>query len=105
LVIPFVTGYICSNALIGPKAYQSMMLVHVYSADLILILIPFTKIAHCVLMPLSQLVTAVSWKFVPGAGAKVAATLGYADRPVWTEKSRLGGAPDLPAEQKEVLVR
>jgi hypothetical protein len=56
-------------------------------------------------MPLSQLVTAVSWKFVPGAGAKVAATLGYADRPVWTEKSRFVGTPDLPAEQKEVVVR
>lgn len=106
LVVPFVTGYICSNALIGPKTYQNMMLIHVYSANLILILIPFTKTAHCVLMPLSQLVTAVAWKFVPGAGDRVAATLGYADRPVWAEKSRLVGNPDLPAEQKkEVLAR
>ena len=30
------------------------MLLHVYSADLIMLLIPFTKIAHCVLAPLSQ---------------------------------------------------
>ena len=59
------------------------MLVHVYSANLILLLIPFSKIAHCVLTPLSQVVTAVAWKFPAGAGDRVAATLGYADRPTW----------------------
>jgi nitrate reductase gamma subunit len=105
LVVPFATGYICSNALIGPKTYQSLMLIHVYSADLILLMIPFTKIAHCVLAPLSQLVSAVAWKFVPGAGDRVAATLGYAERPTWTEKARLGGPPGPLAAQKEVLAK
>ncbi len=105
LVIPFATGYICSNATIGPKPYQTMMLIHVYTADLIMLMIPFTKIAHCVLAPLSQLVTAVSWKFVPGAGDRVAATLGFAERPVWMEKARLGEAPTSAKEQKEVGVR
>jgi nitrate reductase gamma subunit len=88
LVLPFVTGYVCSNLAIGPKTYDSMMLVHVYSADLIMLLIPFTKIAHCVLAPLSQVVTAVAWKFPAGAGDRVAATLGYADRPTWVKESR-----------------
>jgi len=106
LVVPFATGYICSNAAIGPRTYQVMMLFHVYSGDLIMLMIPFTKIAHCVLAPLSQLVTAVSWKFVPGAGDKVAATLGRADRPSWRDKARLGGeiAPPVP-ERKEVWAR
>jgi nitrate reductase gamma subunit len=90
LVVPFLTGYVCSNIAIRPSTYASLMLVHVYSADLILLLIPFTKIAHCVLAPLSQVVTAVAWKFPAGAGDRVAATLGYADRPTWREKSRLG---------------
>lgn len=102
LVVPFATGYICSHAAIGPKTYQEFMLVHLYSADLIMLMIPFTKIAHCVLAPLSQLVTAVSWKFVPGAGDRVAATLGYADRPCWVEKARLGGAQPGPAARQEV---
>jgi len=105
LVIPFATGYICSNAAIGPKTYQTMMLLHVYSADLIMMMIPFTKIAHCVLAPLSQLVTAVSWKFVPGAGDRVTATLGLAERPGWMENARLGVTPVPAAEQKEVEVR
>ena len=92
LVVPFATGYVCSNAAIGPTTYQVTMLLHIGSADVIMLMMPFTKIAHCVLAPLSQLVTAVSWKFVPGAGDRVAATLGYAERPSWAEHARLGGA-------------
>jgi nitrate reductase gamma subunit len=89
LLIPFATGFACSHAALSPTAYNSLMLVHVYAADLIMVLIPFTKIAHCVLAPLSQVVTAIAWKFPPGAGDRVAATLGYADRPSWTPKARL----------------
>ena len=82
-------GFLCTNVAIAPKTYQSLMLVHVYSANLIMLLIPFTKIAHCVLAPLSQVVTAIAWKFPAGAGDRVAATLGYADRPTWLPKARL----------------
>ena len=80
LTLPFATGYACANLTLGPGAYQASMLLHVYSADLILAMVPFTKVAHCVLAPLSQIVTAVSWKFVPGAGDCVAATLGHPNR-------------------------
>lgn len=96
LVVPFATGYTCSNLAIGPRAYDALMLLHVFSADLIMLLIPFTKIAHCVLSPLSQVVTAVAWKFPVGAGDRVAATLGYADRPTWVEKARLRHAVTAP---------
>ena len=91
LVIPFATGYLCSHTSRSPPEPTGLMLVHVYSADLIMALIPFTKIAHCVLAPFSQIVTAVAWKFVPGAGDRVAATFGYADRPSWVPKARLNG--------------
>ena len=89
IVTPFVTGYVASNAVIGPRTYQEMMLVHVYAGDLIMLLIPFTKIAHCVLMPLSQLVTSIAWKFPAGAGDRVVETLGFSDRPTWVPKARL----------------
>lgn len=89
IITPFVTGYLASNAIVSPWTYQFLMLVHVFSADLIMVMIPFTKIAHCVLTPLSQLVTGVAWKFPAGAGDRVAETLGFADRPVWLAKSRL----------------
>lgn len=106
LLMPFATGYLCVHSGLTPKIYQQLMLVHVYSADAILLMIPFTKISHCVLAPFSQAVTAVAWKFVPGAGEKVAATLGYADLPVWAAHAR-SSAP-LPAtadERKAVLAK
>ena len=100
LVVPFVTGYICTHAAIGPRAYQQTMLIHIYSADLVMLLIPFTKIAHCVLAPMSQLVTAVSWKFVPGAGDRVAATLGHA---VVVQPAKRRTAPEV-IEKTEACV-
>lgn len=106
LIVPFLTGYVCSNAAIGPKAYQQLMLFHVYSADLIMLMIPFTKIAHCVLAPLSQVVTAVSWKLVPEAGDRVAATLGCSERPTWVAQARLQTPVTAPAsERKEAVTR
>jgi nitrate reductase gamma subunit len=97
LALPFVTGYICTHGAIGPEAYRWLILVHIYSANLIIMLIPFSKIAHCVLVPLSQYVTAIAWKFPEGAGDRVAATLGHAGRPTWAEKSRLGDLNPAPA--------
>ncbi|MDR3698653.1 MAG: hypothetical protein P4L56_03400 [Candidatus Sulfopaludibacter sp.] len=102
LLAPFVTGYVCAHAALGPKVYQEMMLVHIYAADLIMLTIPFTKIAHCVLAPFSQAVTAVAWKFVPGAGQEVAATLGYAGLPIWVANSRSAPAA---GDKKEALVK
>ena len=89
--LPFLSSpvIVASNAAIGPRAYQELMLIHIYAGDLIMLMIPFTKIAHCVLMPLSQLVTAVAWKFPAGAGDRVAETLGFSDRPTWVPKARL----------------
>jgi len=93
LMVPFVTGYACANLEVGPGAYRLLMLIHVFSGDLIIVMIPFTKIAHCVLMPLSQLVTGIGWKFPAGAGDRVIETLGYGGRPTWVDKPRLGGKP------------
>ena len=101
LVVPFITGFVCANLAVRPKLYESLLLVHVYSANLIMVLIPFTKIAHCVLAPLSQLVTAIAWKFPAGAGDRVAATLGYADKPTWLPKSRLVAATTVESEVRQ----
>ncbi len=98
LVIPFASGYLLSHAALSPAAYPQLMFVHVYSAALIMLLMPFTKISHCVVAPFSPLVTALAWKFVPGAGDRVAATLGYAQCPCWVEKSRAADAAPLPRE-------
>lgn len=89
LVTPFATGAVCANLGVSPRLYGQLMLVHVYSANLIMALIPFTKIAHCVLLPVSQYVAGLAWKFPAGAGQRVAETLGYQDRPTWVERPRL----------------
>ncbi len=100
LAIPFATGYVCSNVAIAPKTYDALLFLHIWAADLILLLIPFTKVAHCVLAPLSQVVTAVAWKFPAGAGDRVIATLGYADRPSWVEAPRVTRGTQVEKEEE-----
>jgi nitrate reductase gamma subunit len=75
LLIPFVTGFFCSHLNVSPSNYRFFMLMHVLSGNLIFILIPFTKIAHCVLMPLSQVVCILAWKFPADTDDKVCTTL------------------------------
>lgn len=82
LIIPFATGYICSNMVVGPAMYQVTMLVHLLSAELIFVLIPFTKIAHCVLMPLSQFIVSLAWKFPARVDEKISTTLKKKGAPV-----------------------
>ena len=82
LIVPFVTGYICANWSLSASTYEFLILVHVLSAELIFVLIPFTKIAHCVIMPLSQLVMIVAWKFPARVDEDVCTTLGKKGAPV-----------------------
>ena len=82
LLVPFVSGYICSNLTISPKLYQLLMLTHVLSAELIFVLMPFTKIAHCVLMPLSQFVSNLAWKFPANTDEAICTTLNKKGAPV-----------------------
>ena len=100
IMIPFLTGYVCANIETAPGTYQWMMLLHVWSANLIMMMLPFTKIAHCVLLPLSQYVTGLAWKFPLGAGQRVVETLGYGDRPTWVERPRLA-TDDVAAPTEE----
>ena len=82
LLIPFITGFVCAHMQVSPNQYQFFMLVHVLAGDLILVLIPFTKIAHCVLMPLSQMICTLAWKFPPETDDKVCTTLNKKGAPV-----------------------
>ena len=82
LIIPFITGFVCANLNVDPKSYQFFMLMHVLSGDLIFVLIPFSKIAHCVLMPLSQVVCTLAWKFPPNTDEDICTTLNKKGAPV-----------------------
>ncbi len=82
LVIPFITGYACSNLAMAPATYQVFMLGHLLSGELIFVLIPFTKVAHCVLMPFSQFIIVLAWKFPARVDENICTTLNKKGAPV-----------------------
>jgi nitrate reductase gamma subunit len=82
IIIPFASGYLAMHPMINPFEYSATMFVHVMSGNLILLLMPFTKISHVVLFPATQLISELGWYLAPGAGEKVAAALGKENEPI-----------------------
>jgi nitrate reductase gamma subunit len=76
ILIPFISGLLASHPAFNPFAYQATMLVHVLSSDLVMCLIPFTKLCHCVILPFTQVVAEVGWHFPPNTGKQVRMSLG-----------------------------
>lgn len=82
IAVPFVSGFLCVHPTLIPLSYNATMLIHVLSAELVFVLIPFTKIAHCVLMPMSQLISDLGWRFPADSGERVEVALGKKGAPV-----------------------
>lgn len=70
----FVSGYVAGRTW-NPIPYDSLMLFHTTNGVVLLILIPFTKIAHCVLYPLVRLGSEIAWHLTPQGGSDVVKTL------------------------------
>jgi nitrate reductase gamma subunit len=75
LLVPFVSGLLASHPAWNPFSYQSTMLVHVLAGDLVMGLMPFTKLSHAVLFPFERMSSEVYWRFPAGAGDRVAGAL------------------------------
>jgi nitrate reductase gamma subunit len=82
IAIPFASGLLAANPSVNPFPYEATMFVHVMSANLVLILIPITKLSHVILLPTTQIVSEVTWHFTPDAGSKVGAALGKENEPI-----------------------
>ncbi len=82
IAAPFVSGFLVMHPALNPFSFSSTLLVHVMSANLVLILIPVTKLSHCILTPASQVVAEMAWHWPPDAGSKLASTLGKENEPV-----------------------
>jgi nitrate reductase gamma subunit len=82
LLIPFITGFICANLGVAAGTYKTFMFMHVLAGDLIFLLLPFTKIAHCILMPLSQFIMTIAWRFPAETDEPLCITLGKKGAPV-----------------------
>jgi nitrate reductase gamma subunit len=82
IIVPFASGYLAMHPHLNPFGYDGTMLVHVMSANLIFLLIPFTKMSHVVLFPGTQLISEMGWHLRPGAGQQVAVALGKESKPI-----------------------
>jgi len=74
VLMPFGSGFLASHPALNPLPWGWMMLLHLLSAELLLLITPFTKLAHIVLFPFDRL-SEVHWQLRPGAGDRVAAAL------------------------------
>lgn len=82
VMIPFVTGYLAMHPGVNPFEYDATMFVHVASGNVVLILLPFSKLSHAVLFPTTQLVSELAWYLAPGSGQKIAVALGKESEPI-----------------------
>ena len=78
----FVSGHLISRPDRNPFGYEATLLIHVLTGDLALLLIPFSKLSHTFLFPLTQLVSELGWHLAPNAGSQVAAALHKEDQPI-----------------------
>jgi nitrate reductase gamma subunit len=69
-----VSGYVAGRPW-NPIPYDGLMLFHTLNGLILLMLSPFTKIAHCVLFPLVRLASEVAWHLTPTGGSDVVRTL------------------------------
>jgi len=74
IMIIFVSGFIVPRSY-NPLSYQASMLVHVLSGNLLLVLIPFTRLSHSVLYPFIRIASETAWHFQGDAGKKLNKTL------------------------------
>ncbi len=82
IIVPFLTGFLVMHPAWNPFGRDSTLLIHVLSADLLIILVPLTKLSHMILLPLTQLVSELAWHFPPDAGQRVGVTLGKENEPI-----------------------
>jgi nitrate reductase gamma subunit len=75
LAAPFASGYLVMHPAMNPFDPTATLLVHVLAAELVMVLLPLTKLTHCILLPANRLVSDVGWHFPPEAGEEVLATL------------------------------
>jgi nitrate reductase gamma subunit len=74
ILVPFASGYMAMHPQWNPFPWAVMTLVHLLSAELLFVLIPFTKLSHIVLFFFDR-ISVLHWQLRPGAGEKVAEVL------------------------------
>ncbi|MFP4623460.1 MAG: hypothetical protein ACOCVZ_02850 [Gemmatimonadota bacterium] len=82
IAVVFASGFMVMHPAWNPWGRDPMFLIHMLSGDLLLFLVPFTKLSHMVLLPLTQLVGELAWHFPQDAGQRVGVALGKESEPI-----------------------
>lgn len=72
LILPFITGVLAMHPTWSPIRYQVMLLMHVLSACLVFILLPFARLLSFMHCPIVRWVPEAAWRGVPSTTAPVA---------------------------------
>lgn len=70
----FLSGFLGGQTW-NPIPYSGLMLFHIINGFILMILIPFTKVSHCVLYPLIRLGTETAWHFPAQGGSEAVKAL------------------------------
>jgi len=82
LFVMLLFGFLASHPGLSPFPARTMLLLHILLGNLVLVLMPITKIAHCALYPFTQLVFQLGWHFPAESGRHVAAVLKKEGEPI-----------------------
>jgi nitrate reductase gamma subunit len=82
LAMPFVTGYLVANPGLNPLPHNPTLLVHMLSAGICFLIIPFTKLAHMALQPVTRLPADLAWRFPDDYPEAVARQIGTEGQPI-----------------------
>jgi nitrate reductase gamma subunit len=74
IIVPFATGFLATHPGLNPFRWDAVMLVHLLGAEVLFVLVPFTKLAHVVLFAFDR-ISELHWQLRPGAGDRVARAL------------------------------
>jgi hypothetical protein len=65
LIAPFVTGVIAMHPTWSPFQYQTVLLLHVLSACLVFVLLPFARLLSFMHMPITKYLPQAAWRPAP----------------------------------------
>jgi nitrate reductase gamma subunit len=82
LTVPFLSGFLAAHPGVNPFPYDPTMLVHVLSGGVCFLVIPFTKLAHMALLPLTRLPSELAWRFPDSYPEAVARQVGKEGQPI-----------------------
>jgi nitrate reductase gamma subunit len=76
------SGFWAAHPTAAPLAPRVLVLVHMLLGNAALLVTPWTKIVHCALYPLAQLIAELGWHFPAATGRHVAMALDKENEPV-----------------------